>query len=269
MSQRSPMRPAGRLWLEKESRGFLGQGRAELLERIDELGSMAKAARAMGMGYKHAWDMVEAMNNLAEAPLVERTTGGRGGGGTRLTEHGRRMIAEFRAAEAAYQRFLEMLAAESGDPERLRSLMGRMALKTSARNQWWGRVAEIRPGEVNTEVTLTLGGGEPMVAVITNRSAQELGLAEGKEVLALVKASHLLLTGASPDLKTSARNRLCGTVERIESDDVEAAVTLRLAGGTTITAVVTRDSVTALELAEGVEACALIKAPHVILAVNQ
>ncbi|MFP4616262.1 MAG: TOBE domain-containing protein [Thiohalorhabdus sp.] len=263
-----PTRPAGRLWLEKENQGFLGQGRAELLERIDELGSMAKAARAMGMGYKRAWDMVEAMNNRADAPLVERVTGGRGGGGTRLTEHGRRMIEEFRAAEAAYTRFLEMLAAESGDPERLRALMGRLAMRTSARNQWWGRITDIQPGSVNTEVVLRLGGGEPLVAVITNQSVRELALAEGAEVLALVKATHIILTGEEAGLRTSARNRLCGTVERIDQGEVEAGVTLRLGGGNTVSAVITNDSLATLGLAEGVAACALIKASHVILAVN-
>ncbi|MFA9460231.1 TOBE domain-containing protein [Thiohalorhabdus sp. Cl-TMA] len=268
MSQLSSTRPAGRLWLEKEARGFLGQGRAELLEHIDTLGSMAKAARAMGMGYKRAWDMIEAMNNLADAPLVERVSGGRGGGGTRLTDHGRHMIAEFRAAEAAYVRFLDLLAAESGDPERLRALIGRMAMKTSARNQWWGRVMRLQSGPVNTEVALQLSGGETLVGVITNHSADELGLSEGKDVMALVKATHIILAGGEDGQHTSARNRLCGTVERVEHGEVEAGVTLRLPGGGTVSAVVTNESADDLGLREGAAACALIKASHVILAVN-
>jgi molybdate transport system regulatory protein len=259
---------SGRLWLEKDEHGFLGQGRAELLERIDTLGSMAKAAKAMGMGYKRAWDMVEAMNNLAEAPLVERTTGGRGGGGTRLTDHGRAMIAEFRAAEAAYARFLELVSAEAGDPERLRAFMGRMALKTSARNQWWGRVTAVRPGTVNSEVHLTLGGGEALVAVITNESVRELGITEGAEVAALVKAPHVSLAPAGGGL-TSARNRLCGTVERVDTGEEAAEVALRLPGGNTVTAVVPQDNLPQLALAEGGTACALFGASHVILAVNQ
>lgn len=264
----SPLpRPAGRLWLEKDEQGFLGHGRAELLERIDELGSMAKAARTMGMGYKHAWEMVEAMSNLADAPLVERVSGGRGGGGTRLTDYGRRMIAELRAAEAAHTRFLELLAAELGDPDRVRALMGRLSLRTSARNQWWGRITAVRPGAVNSEVALALGGGEPLVAIVTNESARDLGLAEGGEVAALVKASHVILA-ADDGLRTSARNRLCGTVERAEEGAVNAEVTLRLPGGNTVTAIVTNDSLRSLGLAEGRPACALIKASHVILAVN-
>jgi molybdate transport system regulatory protein len=259
---------SGRFWLEKDEHGFLGQGRAELLERIDELGSMAKAAKAMGMGYKRAWDMVEAMNNLAEAPLVVRTTGGRGGGGTRLTEHGRAMVAEFRAAEAAYARFLDLLSAEAGDADRLRALLGRLALKTSARNQWWGRVTAIRPGTVNSEVHLTLGGGEALVARITNESVRELAITEGAEVAALVKASHVSLAPQG-DGPTSDRNCLCGTVERVERGEEEAEVALRLPGGNTVTAVVTQENLRELALAEGSTTCALFGATHVILAVNQ
>ncbi|MEF8794120.1 TOBE domain-containing protein [Thiohalorhabdus sp.] len=264
----SPTRMAGRLWLEKGDRGFLGRGRAELLERIDELGSMAKAARALGMGYKRAWDMVEAINNLADAPLVERATGGRGGGGTRLTEHGRAMIAEFRAAETAYERLLGMLSSEADNPERLHALLGRLALKTSARNQWWGRVSAVDRGPVNSEVTLTLGGGEPLVAVITNTSCRDLGIVEGAEVAALVKAPHVVL--ASPhDPPTSTANQLCGRVDRIETGETDAEVGLRLAGGNTVTAVIDREELGELGLVEGTPACALIEASQVILAVNR
>jgi len=198
---------------------------------------------------------------------VARTTGGKGGGGTRLTDHGRAMIAEFRAAEAAYARFLDLLSAEAGDAERLHALMGRLALKTSARNQWWGQVTAVQPGTVNSAVTLALGGGEPLVAKITNESVRELGITPGAEVAALVKAPHVALT--APADTADQRNRLCGTVERIATGDGDAEVTLRLPGGNTVTAVTPHDCVAALELAEGTSACALIQAADVILAVNQ
>lgn len=257
----------GRIWLERQGHGLMGPGRAELLECIDAEGSIAAAARSMGMGYKRAWDMVEAMNNRAEAPLVERATGGRGGGGTRLTEAGRALVADLRAAEAAYARFLEWLSAEGLDSGRIQDLMERFALRSSARNQWWGRVATVVPGPVNDEVTLRLGGGESLVAVVTHDSAEALELAEGAEVAALVKATHVVLA-ADEGLRTSARNQLCGTVECVEEGPVESEVALRLPGGNTVTAVVTNASARGLGLAAGEPACALIKASHVILAVS-
>ena len=81
----------------------LGRGKRwdhlELLERIDASGSIAAAAHAMGMSYKAAWQAVETMNNLSEQPVVDRQAGGRQGGGTRLTDYGRRVVAAYRRLE--------------------------------------------------------------------------------------------------------------------------------------------------------------------------
>ena len=89
----------------------------ELLERIDATGSISTAAGAMGMSYKAAWQAVESMNNLSEQPVVERQTGGRNGGGTRLTEHGRRVIALYRAVESEHQAALDRLQPLGHQPE--------------------------------------------------------------------------------------------------------------------------------------------------------
>lgn len=102
-------RVAGRIWVERGERTYLAWGRVVLLERIGEHGSISAAARSMGMGYRHAWDLVDAMNRLAPAPLVERSTGGRGGGGTRVTPAGERAIAQFWETVRAFERFLQTL----------------------------------------------------------------------------------------------------------------------------------------------------------------
>lgn len=77
----------------------LGPGKARLLEAIEETGSIAAAARAMGMSYGRAWQLVRAMNGDFTAPLVERETGGRGGGGAKITALGREALARYRAIE--------------------------------------------------------------------------------------------------------------------------------------------------------------------------
>ena len=84
----SGYRVGGRVWVEKDGELYLGWGRVMLLERIDQLGSIAAAARSMALGYRNAWLWIEAMNRLAPEPLVEKTPGGAGGGGARLTEAG-------------------------------------------------------------------------------------------------------------------------------------------------------------------------------------
>jgi len=95
--------------LEKEGELYMGWGRAILLERIDQFGSIAAAARSMKLGYRNAWLWVEAVNRLAPAPLVEKTAGGAGGGYTRLTEEGRRAVAQYRELRAKFEQFLKQV----------------------------------------------------------------------------------------------------------------------------------------------------------------
>ena len=140
-------------------------------------------------------------------------------------------------------------------------------MKVSARNNLRGSVSEIKSGAVNTEVTLDING-TPLVAMITNESATALGLAVGTEAFALIKASFVILATEDGGLRTSARNRLCGTIERITAGAVNTEVVLALDGGSRLTAMITNESTHGLALANGTRACALIKAPHVILAVQ-
>jgi molybdate transport system regulatory protein len=81
-----------RLWIVSNNHTFLGEGRVELLQAIDQLGSIAKAAKSMEMSYLKAWKLVQSMNESSKKPLVIRITGGKGGGGTSLTEHGYKAI---------------------------------------------------------------------------------------------------------------------------------------------------------------------------------
>ena len=96
----------GSIWIVSDGHAFLGQGRVALLEEIGSSGSISEAARNMGMSYKKAWRLVEAMNAMAEVPLVVRTSGGQGGGGTLLTDKGRHMIHSFRLIESEFRTFL-------------------------------------------------------------------------------------------------------------------------------------------------------------------
>jgi molybdate transport system regulatory protein len=85
-----------KVWMEKDGKLLMGWGRATLLERIDQLGSISAAARSMNLTYRNAWLWVQAMNSLAPAPLVEKSTGGARGGYARLTAEGRRIVEEFK-----------------------------------------------------------------------------------------------------------------------------------------------------------------------------
>lgn len=263
----------GKVELDTEFGLFLGDKRIRLLEEIARCGSISQAAKQVPLSYKAAWDAIDAMNNLADRPLVERTTGGKQGGGTTLTEHGKRMVALYRAVEAEHQRALDHLARglaglgddAVGDMAYLQSLLRRMAMKTSARNQFCGTVSGLRYGEVDFEVRIRLDETSELVAVITGESATALGLEIGREVHALVKSSSVLLM-TDRKVRTTARNQLWGEVVKVIAGPVNAQVTLALPGGRTVSAVVTHESIDALGLAVGQPACALFKASSVILA---
>ena len=238
----------------------------ELLERIDASGSISTAASEMGMSYKAAWQAVECMNNLSEQPVVERQTGGRKGGGTTLTTYGRRVTNAYRRLEKERERVLAALGQIMDDFEQYYQLIRRFDMKTSARNQFLGRVKTVKKGAINSEVALDIGGGDELAAVITNDSVDQLGLKPGIEAYALIKAPWVIVT-TEESFKTSARNRLCGTVVRCQEGAVNGEVVIELPGGKLVVATITNESIEELGLAEGKCACALIKASHVIIAI--
>jgi molybdate transport system regulatory protein len=85
-----------RCWVDIDGEKFFGPGRAELLELIGETGSIAKAAKSMGMSYKKAWDMVNEMNTLGSKPYVVSHAGGDKGGGAQVTEAGNKMLNAYK-----------------------------------------------------------------------------------------------------------------------------------------------------------------------------
>jgi molybdate transport system regulatory protein len=96
-----------KVWVEKDGKLLMGWGRATLLERIDQLGSISAAARSMKLAYRNAWLWVEAMNRLAQIPLVEKSTGGVHGGYARLTEEGRRIVKEYKEKRAGVRNAID------------------------------------------------------------------------------------------------------------------------------------------------------------------
>lgn len=140
-------------------------------------------------------------------------------------------------------------------------------MKISARNIFRGTVDAVCAGAVNSEVDLTLSGGEKLVAMITNESAQALGLAAGKEAVALVKASSVLVMTDEAGIRLSARNCLAGTVKAVTSGPVSAEVTIALTGGTEVHATITHNAADELGLEPGSAATAVFKASSVILGV--
>lgn len=256
---------SGSVWMTVSGEKLGGSGRVELLAGIAERGSITQAAKAVGMSYKAAWDAIDAMNNLAGEPLVERLAGGKGGGGTRLTARGARLVAHFRLIEQVHQEFVGRLNTLAGGIAGDVSLIRRLNMKTSARNQFFGTVSRVTKGAVNDEIALDIAGGRQIVAVITHESAESLGLAVGVQAFALVKSSSVMIMTDADGVKLSARNRLGGKVARLVPGAVNTEVVIELGGGGSVAAVITNESARLLALREGSPATAIFKASSVIV----
>lgn len=268
MADRNELKIVGSLSLGRDEQNLLSDKRIALLEKVGECGSITQAAKVVGLSYKGAWDAVDAMNSMFGEPLVATMTGGKGGGGTQLSATGIRIVDAYRALRREQKRFLDAASAGIEDFDNIYHMIRRLSVKTSARNQFFGKVSAIKQGPVNVEVELTLTGGDRIHSVITHDGLNGLGLGIGSDAWALVKSSWIIL--AMPDVadKVSARNKLVGRITRIIPGNVNTEVVMQLDGGNSVCVVITNESVAGMGLVEGLEVCAVFKASSVILGVT-
>lgn len=247
----------------------VGAERVALLEALDELGSIRAAAARVGLSYKGAWDAVQALNNLFDAPLVVARAGGRRGGAAELTPAGHSVVAAFHRVELELAEVMDRLERGlAGAPaDDIGRLFWSLGMQTSARNALRGTVTHITDGAVNAEVSLAVAGGVEIVAIVTRESVSTLRLAVGRPAIALIKSSFVVLARGE-GLVTSARNQIKGVVSARLDGPVSSEITLEIAEGKTLTATITHESAETMGLKLGEPIIALIKAPHVILAVE-
>ncbi len=237
-----------------------------LLEAVDATGSITRAARTAGLSYKGAWLMLESAANLSHEPLLASATGGAGGGGTQLTDAARALLQAWRTLQTDHTAFLRAQEDQLARLPALHGLLRRMSMKTTARNQFAGVVSHLSLGPVSAEVGIRLKSGDEITATMTTAAAKRLKLKKGKEALALIKASAIVLVTDFAGWQLSTRNQLDGTVSRIEPGAVSSLVVLTLPGGATVTASVTNEGVEALGLKVGMPATAVFKAYAVMVA---
>jgi molybdate transport system regulatory protein len=95
-----------KIWINESDDPYLGDGRILLLEKIKKTGSISRAAKTIKMSYRQAWQLVKDMNDRAKTPLVEKTLGGKYGGGTILTKEGERIVREYKNMVSVIRDFL-------------------------------------------------------------------------------------------------------------------------------------------------------------------
>ncbi|UQY36164.1 TOBE-like domain-containing protein [Pseudomonas fulva] len=234
--------------------------RIALLEQIAAQGSITRAAKAAGMSYKAAWDAIDELNNLADQPLVARSVGGKGGGGARLTSTGERLLHLHQRLQAIQADLLQ-----AADDDADLQVLGRLMLRTSARNQLSGRVRAIHPRGGNDRVDVELPGGALIQAQITRSSTAHLQLQPGVALLVLIKAGWLQLSAvaeaADPQL-----NELLGRIEQILLEaDGPCEVRIALPNGQTLCAQASAEQLTAQGLVVGSAVRAQFAATQVLL----
>ncbi|MDA8388282.1 MAG: TOBE domain-containing protein [Nitrospiraceae bacterium] len=140
-------------------------------------------------------------------------------------------------------------------------------MKISARNFLPGTVSDIKRGQVMSVIRLELKGGNAVTSIITNESADRLGLKTGASALAVIKATSVIVGKVAGEVKLSARNIIKGNVQMLKEGMVMAEVVLDIGGGNTITSIISDDSAKRLGLKEKDEAYAIIKATSVMMGV--
>lgn len=266
VGQQTAPRLDAALSLQLGDRDAVAASSIALLERIGVDGSITSAAKACGMSYRSAWQTIERLQNRSSAALVIRCSGGVGGGGSELTREGQQLVSMFRTAEREHDRFVGLLGEAMDGFETYATFMRRWFMKTSVRNQLCGTVALISKGAVNTEVVLDIGGGDQITAMITNDGSEELDLQLGQETSALIRESAIVLLNGDHQPRISTRNRFKGRVLRCCEGVVCSEITIELPGAKILTAMISFESMAAMNLWPDTPVWVCFKASDVILA---
>ena len=258
------MEISSNLTLELFNQPFLLEKRIELLIAVKRTGSISKAAKEVPMSYKAAWEAIESMNNLSTTPIVQRETGGVGGGGTTLTPYGENLIETFEVLRNEQKKFLKNLSKLTDINNGTLKTIRRLSMQISARNQISGIVELISNGTVNAEIYIRLKSGYTIVSVITNTAVNNLDLKLGDEVVAIFKSSTVLIT-TDISLNISARNKFQGTIDSIHEGEINTELIIDIGNSDKIASIITTSSFERLKIDKGAHVSAIIKASDIII----
>ena len=203
--------------------------RIEILRLIDVVGSISQAARQAGISYKAAWQAIDTLTNLAGVALVEKSVGGAGGGGAKLTTAGKRLLEMAMHLEKKRMQLMEEF--QQQDEKTYGSGLPLLGVQTSMRNQLPCFVRSIEMTGPITQVLLELRDRSVLSARITSTSAELLGLKPGLPVIALCKAVGVNVSRDMARFEVPSSNLLSGVVCRIAAGDEEDELCIELDSG--------------------------------------
>ncbi|RYA23077.1 molybdenum-binding protein [Malaciobacter halophilus] len=243
---------------------FLLEKRIKLLQAIEKEGSISKAAKTVPMSYKTAWEAIDSINNLCPSIVVEKETGGKGGGGAKLTDYGKNLIETYSILQKEHEKFLKQLTSLTDfNTGSLKSLK-RVSMQISARNQLAVKIEKIVEDNVNASITLKTKSSQKMVSNISTNSVTALDLKVEDEIIAIFKSNNVMIA-TSQLLGFSARNKLEGVIKTLNFSEVSCEVVLEISTHETITSVITKEAALQLELKVGQKVFAVIKSSDIML----
>jgi molybdate transport system regulatory protein len=257
------MELSSKLTLEMLGKPFLLEKRIELLHAIEAHGSISKAAKAVPMSYKSAWEAVDTMNALSPEPIVCRETGGKDGGGTTITEYGQQLLKNYAVLKEEHRRFLEKLSELTDIQSGAFKTIGRLAMQISARNQIQAEVVSVDSQNVNANILLRLKSGKELLSTITKEAVENLHIEEDQTVIAIFKSNAVWLAKKVDEKRYE--NRLEGIVNKIDKDVENTKVVVDIGEHDTIVAVMPTAVLEKMELIEGNSVIAMIKANDVMV----
>ncbi|HSQ42546.1 MAG TPA: TOBE domain-containing protein [Fibrobacteraceae bacterium] len=245
--------------------GRLPSDRMALLRGIRRHGTLMDASRELGISYKTACSWIEAMNNAADGPLLESRHGGADRGSTRLTSLGLAYLERYERMMALHQRMQsELDALGENEKEDFPGFLQRLNLRTSARNHLHGRVGKIEGDQVRCQVEVNLGDAS-VFAQISRASLREMGLGPGVRLAAVFKAASVILEPISAISHPPPINCWEGTVNAAHADGDSVEVTLSIAMGRTVAALVDQSRWGEIEKVSPQRAIALVNPAHILL----
>jgi molybdate transport system regulatory protein len=257
------MELASKLTLEMLGKPFLLEKRIELLHAIEEHGSISKAAKAVPMSYKSAWEAVDAMNSLSPEPIVFRETGGKDGGGTTITPYGTQLLENYALLKEEHTRFLARLSELTDIESGAFKTIGRLAMQISARNQIQAEVVSVMCGDVNAKIHLKLKSGQKLISTITKDAVENLHIEEKQTVIAIFKSTSVILSDLMEE--NTNENLVKGIVSKIEKDTENVKVLVSIGNHDTIVSVMPVEVLEKMELSQGSSVTAMIKANDIMI----
>jgi len=251
------------LTLEMLGKPFLLEKRIVLLNAIETHGSISKAAKAVPMSYKSAWEAVDVMNTLSPEPIVYRETGGKDGGGTTITEYGQVLLKNYALLKEEHTRFLTRLSELTDIKSGTFKTIGRLAMQLSARNQIQAEVLKIVSKTLNAEVLLALKSGQKLSVRITQEAVENMHLEVGQRVTAIFKSSTVTLS--RNQVENFSANSLEGLITKYERDAKVCKVQVDIGKHDHVISVMPCEAFDEMALEEGSKVSVSIKSHDIML----